>query len=171
MDWSAFEDRGRVPVEAYYEESVASALKSTMDYYKLDRQLNQKTLIEVWNEKDDISGILKKVTLPYSIPLVINKGYNSSTAMYNAYSRFSDAIQNGRRVCILYFGDHDPSGLDMVRDIRERLMFMFCNGERLTPDYWETINNWWERSQYTYYDLSSIEGYEDLPERFRPLVS
>ena len=39
-------------------------------------------------------------------------------------------IQNGQKVAILYFGDHDPSGLDMVRDIKERIMDMFLKGEQ-----------------------------------------
>ena len=131
VDWSAFEDRGRVPVNAYFEESISDALQRTLNSYKLNRQENQPTHIEVWTEKDAISGILKRVTLPYTIPLVINKGYNSSTAMYNAYARFSEILNEGRRVRILYFGDHDPSGLDMVRDIKDRLIYMFAYGERL----------------------------------------
>ena len=124
VDWRAFEDRGRVPVRAYSEESIPDALQRTVNSYKLDRQLNQPVHIEVWTEKDAISGILKQVTLPLSVPLVINKGYNSSTAMYNAYTRFADILEKGRKVKILYFGDHDPSGLDMVRDIRDRRLPM-----------------------------------------------
>jgi hypothetical protein len=27
-------------------------------------------------------------------------------------------------VCVLYLGDHDPSGLDMTRDVRERLSLL-----------------------------------------------
>ena len=131
LDWSVFEDRGRVPTRAYFENSVSGALQRAVDYYALDRQLGQETLIEVWTEKDAISGILKKVTNPYTISLVVNKGYNSSTAMYEAYKRFCSAFTKGKSVKILYFGDHDPSGLDMIRDIRDRLVFMFDNGSRL----------------------------------------
>jgi len=131
LDWSIFEDRGRIPIKAYYENSVAGALERTVDYYCLDRQKGQTNLIEVWTEKDAISGILRKVTDPYTISLVVNKGYISSTAIYNAYKRFSDQIGIGNSVTILYFGDHDPSGLDMIRDIRERLEFMFNKGQRL----------------------------------------
>ena len=46
---------------------------------------------------------------------MVNRGYSSVTAMHDAYERLNDGDT------ILYFGDHDPSGLDMVRDIRERL--------------------------------------------------
>jgi len=37
-------------------------------------------------------------------------------------------LANDQKVVVLYFGDHDPSGLDMIRDIRDRLLFMFKNG-------------------------------------------
>ena len=132
LDWSVFEDRGRVPSRAYFENSVSGALQRAVDYYALNRQLNQDVLIEVWTEKDAISGILAKVTNPYTISLVVNKGYNSSTAMYNSYKRFAEAFKQGKSVRILYFGDHDPSGLDMIRDIEDRLNFMFDRGVRVS---------------------------------------
>ena len=44
------------------------------------------------------------------------------SAMHDAAERFSDAHDYDAKNChILYLGDHDPSGLDMIRDIRERL--------------------------------------------------
>jgi len=93
-----------------------------------------------WVEKDAISSILKRVTHTYGVYLVVNKGYSSSTAMYNAYNRFMRAIRAGKKVAIKYFGDHDPSGLDMVRDIYERIMFFFVNGDR--DDDNDVIDNW-----------------------------
>ena len=56
-----------------------------------------------------------------------NKGYSSQTALYDAANRFKETIDEkiGRQVTVLYVGDHDPSGIDMVRDITERLdLFM-----------------------------------------------
>ena len=147
VDWDIFEDRGRKPVNAYYEEDISDALQRTLNSYALDKQKGQPTHIEVWTEKDAISGILRKVTMPYTVSLVINKGYNSSTAMYEAYSRFCTVLEEGRKVCILYFGDHDPSGLDMIRDIRERLMFMFMNGVRRDEHWLSRRMNEWRREK------------------------
>lgn len=143
VDWNVFEDRGRKPVMAYSEESVADALQRTLDSYKLDRQKDQPVHIEVWTEKDAISAILRKVTMPLTISLVINKGYSSSTAMYDAYKRFVEMIELGKKVTILYFGDHDPSGIDMIRDIEDRLMFFLLRGER-QQSHWmrRRIDNW-----------------------------
>lgn len=129
IDWNAIEDRGRVPYLPYFVVDVEDALNDTLDQYRIDRQLGQTNYIELWTEKDALSGILRRTTEKYHIQLVVNKGYTSSSAIYGAYQRFIRRIQNRQKVTILYFGDHDPSGLDMVRDIRERLTFFFDNGD------------------------------------------
>lgn len=128
LDWDVFEDRGRKPVGAYYEHSIADAFERTANLYKLDRSKGQTNIVEVWCEKDAVSEILKRVALPYGARLCINKGYMGTSAIYDAYERFSSEFDCGNTVTILYFGDHDPSGLDMVRDIEDRLTFMFENG-------------------------------------------
>lgn len=134
VDWDAIEDRGRVPYLPYYVNDIPDALQDTIRTYRLDRQEGQDNHVEVWTEKDALSGIMKRSTSKYGVRLVVNKGYTSSSAIYSAYQRFCDELNNGRSVTILYFGDHDPSGLDMVRDIKERLEFMFENGDS-QPDY------------------------------------
>ena len=53
-----------------------------------------------------------------------NRGYSSSTAMYDASKRLYWADREGKRPVIIYLGDHDPSGMDMARDIRDRLDLM-----------------------------------------------
>lgn len=129
IDWNAIEDRGRVPYLPYWVLDVDDAIQDTVKNYRLNLQEGQENHVEVWTEKDALSGILRRVTHPYHVRLVVNKGYTSSTAIYSAYQRFVEAMRNDQNIVVLYFGDHDPSGLDMVRDIRERLEFMFSNGD------------------------------------------
>lgn len=162
IDWDVFEDRGRVPSVPYYEEGVAEALEKTVDYYRLERQQGQANHVEVWTEKDAISSILKRITNRYGVTLVVNKGYTSSTAIYGAYQRFAKRISNGQKVKILYFGDHDPSGLDMIRDIEDRLLMMFTKGE--DEDLYEGMGDWWQDNQYSLYEVA------DLDERFENVV-
>lgn len=173
IDWDVFEDRGRVPHTPYYENGIAEALERTVEYYRLDRQENQNTHVEVWTEKDAISSILKRVTNKYGVTLVVNKGYTSSTAIYGAYERFVEKINKGNKVKILYFGDHDPSGLDMVRDIRERITFMISHGDQIAEEFFLDLDQWWENKKYTVYDVEEFdekysgvgELVKDLPER------
>jgi len=115
VDWSVIEDRMRKPRLPYYVSGIQEAIYDTIHQYRLNRMAGQFQRIEVWVEKDALSNVLSRVTDHYHVRLMVNRGYSSLSAMYEAYLRLS----NGDT--ILYLGDHDPSGLDMVRDIEDRL--------------------------------------------------
>jgi hypothetical protein len=121
VDWDAIEDRIRVPYIPYSVDGIEDAIQDTIEQYRLDRQDNQKVYIEMWVEKDALSGVLKRITSHYHIKLMVNRGYSSCTAMHDAYKRFQEQEESGKKIVLLYLGDHDPSGLDMDRDIKERL--------------------------------------------------
>ncbi len=121
VDWDAIEDRIRTPFLPYWVVDVEDAIKDTIDQYRLNRQEGQDVYIELWVEKDALSGVLKRITEYYHINLMVNRGYSSCTAIHDAYKRFQNQEDQGKQVHILYLGDYDPSGLDMIRDIRERL--------------------------------------------------
>lgn len=133
VDWSAIVDRGRQPKLDYNVTGISGALSDTHEQYKLNRQEGQATHIEIWSEKDALSEILQQSSSKYHLNLCINKGYTSSSAIYSAYQRFKDCIFFDQEIVILYVGDHDPSGLDMVRDVEDRLKFMLRTySEKLT---------------------------------------
>ncbi len=121
VDWDAIEDRIRIPFLPYWAIDIKDAVNDILNQYRLDRQNKQSVYIELWVEKDALSGVLKKVTSYYHINLMVNRGYTSCTALHDAYLRFREKETAGKKGVILYLGDHDPSGLDMIRDIRERL--------------------------------------------------
>jgi len=121
IDWSAIEDRTRIPFLLYYVNGISDAINDTIEQYRLNRQEGQHNYIEVFIEKDAISGIAKRITSKYHIHLITNRGYSSTTAVYDVYNRFSKAEARNQCCHILYLGDHDPSGLDMLRDLSERL--------------------------------------------------
>ena len=121
VDWDAIEDRIRVPYLPYWVHGIDDAIEDTINAYRLDRQKNQNVYIEIWVEKDALSGVLKRVTNHYHINLMVNRGYSSCTAMYDAYKRFDRQVTGGKEPHIFYLGDHDPSGLDMIRDVKDRV--------------------------------------------------
>jgi len=127
VDWDAIEDRIRVPYLPYCVKDPQDALQDTIGTYRLNRQKGQEVYLELWVEKDALSGILKRVTSEFHIPLVVNRGYSSCSAMYDAFKRFDKAIRKNQTVCLLYLGDHDPSGLDMIRDIKVRITEFLCS--------------------------------------------
>lgn len=126
IDWNAIEDRGRVPQAksefADLQELTEAALRS----YRLPRWEGQKNYVELWVEKQALAGVLWPLAAEFHVTLMVNKGYSSQSAMYDSAQRFLGACEcEGSLVkqpVLLYLGDHDPSGEDMVRDIRDRLV-------------------------------------------------
>lgn len=116
VDWDAIEDRVRKPILPYWVSGIEDAINDTISQYRLNRMRDQSPQIEVWVEKDALSGVLSRVTENYHIRLMVNRGYTSVSALYDAQKRLSSGDT------ILYFGDHDPSGLDMLRDIKDRML-------------------------------------------------
>lgn len=119
IDWEGIEDRLRVPKLPYWVFDIPDAVKDTINNYRLNRQQGQEKYIEVWCEKDALSNVLYRLTSKYHLRLMVNRGYSSCTAMHDAFNRFKRNVDQERH--ILYLGDHDPSGLDMIRDIQDRL--------------------------------------------------
>jgi hypothetical protein len=78
---------------------------------------SQRQYLEVWLEKDALSGIFEEVLEEYGVTLNVGRGYDGWDSIHNAAGRFLGL----ERATILYFGDFDPSGEDMVRSLRERL--------------------------------------------------
>jgi hypothetical protein len=72
-------------------------------------------------EKDALSGVIAPVCGRLDIAYTANKGYSSSSAMYKAGKRLYQKHMEGKNIMVVYLGDHDPSGIDMTRDITERL--------------------------------------------------
>lgn len=154
LDWDAIKVDGSRGMRIDYSvDSIPDALNDTIYQYKLNRQEGQDNYIEIWCEKETLVDILRNVTDKYHIPLCIVKGRNSSSAIYKGYQRFREEIDTGRPAKLIYIGDHDPSGLDMIRDIEKRISFMLDNS---TLDY----------SKYSRNHNSSLEYKSLLPEYF-----
>lgn len=89
--------------------------------------------MEVWVEKDALEGIVSKVCSQLDIMHFSCRGYASQSSLYEAGRRIRRRYeQQNQSTVILHLGDHDPSGIDMTRDIAERIhMFaaVGCAGE------------------------------------------
>jgi len=130
LDWGMIEDRGRETVGNPHWETPADILDSAARSFKMDRWVGQSCYVEVFVEKDALSGILLPVCSEMDVRFTANKGYSSSSAMYEASKRLARAGRDGLEIHIIYLGDHDPSGIDMTRDIRERFELFTRNNYR-----------------------------------------
>lgn len=132
VDWDAIEDRLRRAKRPKEFESGESALRGLYENFRLDRWVDQPFYVECWIEKDALSGILVPISNTFHVTMMVNRGYSSASSMKDSADRIRDRCQpNERRPhparpVVIYMGDHDPSGEDMVRDIRERLTEFGC---------------------------------------------
>lgn len=146
IDWQMIEDRGRETVIPTAWTSPAQIVRAAAQQFRVDRWRGQPCHVEVMVEKDALSGILEPVCQDMHVRFTANKGYSSSSAMYEAGKRIAKAMDHyGRKAHLFYLGDHDPSGIDMTRDIRERLG-MFAESKkiivhRLALNY-EQVEQW-----------------------------
>jgi hypothetical protein len=100
------------------ESSLEEALRNTAETYRRAVWDNQNAYVEVWLEKDALAGVLYRITEAWDVPLMVTRGYPSLSFLYEA----ADAIQS--RECpayLYYFGDHDPSGVDIPRAVEQGL--------------------------------------------------
>jgi len=137
IDWDSIEDRGREPESPADWRHINDILDAAVYSFKLPRWRNQEFYVEVWVEKMALAGVLSPITRSHHVTLMVNKGYSSASAMYESAQRLMTACNaandteaerllelygnDTKKPVILYLGDHDPSGKDMVRDIEDRL--------------------------------------------------
>jgi len=119
VDWDAIEDRVRQPRSQSEFSDLEDLVEAAIRSYRLPRWEGQEYYAELWVEKDALAGVLTPLARQFHVTLMVNRGYSSQSAMYESAQRF---LNSGRSPLLFYLGDHDPSGEDMVRDIRDRLI-------------------------------------------------
>ena len=121
IDWDAIEDRTRNLRELSTWDSPQSIIDAVAYQYRVDIWANQPYYVEVWIEKEALAGVFERVCNEMRVPFFCARGYNSQSEQWAAGRRLRRIMAGGRKALILHFGDHDPSGLDMTRDNRDRL--------------------------------------------------
>lgn len=121
LDWAHIVDRERPVVYPSHWENVGQIAVSAAQSFRLDRWKDQPYHIEVMVEKSALEGVLIPVCRDEDVRFTANKGYSSLSALYRCGQRVAAAMAGGKVPIILYLGDHDPSGLDMDRDIMQRV--------------------------------------------------
>ncbi len=134
VDWSSIEDRTRELQQESHWSSPSAIVRACADQYLIDKWAPQSERVEVWIEKDALTGVIDRVCKQHDTAYFSCRGYVSQSEMWVASQRLLKYISAGQRVTILHMGDHDPSGLDMTRDIRDRLS-LFLDHEGGADDF------------------------------------
>ena len=132
IDWDHIQDRTRHLEKNAHFRNPGEAIKSVSGWYGIDMWANQKYRPEVWIEKDALIGVIEDICTRLDVPYFSCRGYTSQSEMWVGGQRIGRWTKNAKKQTpvIFHFGDHDPSGKDMTRDIVDRLE-MFMGGVKL----------------------------------------
>lgn len=124
IDWDAIVDRTRTLRQTSHWKNTSEIIESCVQCFKLDKWKNQDYRPEVWIEKDALVGVIAGICEQLDVPYFSCRGYTSQSSMWGASKRM---LYHNQIPFIIHLGDHDPSGIDMSRDIRDRLHIFGIN--------------------------------------------
>ena len=122
MPYSWIVDGTRWQLKEPSWNSAEDALKDAAASYRRALWHDQNWYVEVWSEKDAISGIISPITNQWDVPLMIARGFASETFLWSTANTIR-AID--KTTCIYQLGDHDPSGLAAWEHTKDKLR-SFC---------------------------------------------
>ncbi len=122
IDWNDLTDRTRNLQDLEHFEGPQDALDKLAGWYCIDMWKNQSFRPEVWIEKDALLGVIEGVCQKNDTPFMSCRGYMGQSEMWSAGRRMKAWCEiTGQTPYVIHLGDHDPSGIDMSRDIEARL--------------------------------------------------
>ncbi len=121
IDWEAIEDRTRALQSNPHWSSPGQIVRACARGFRFDLWSDQDHYCEVWIEKEALAGVIEGICTELDVPFFACKGYTSQSEMWVAAQRLIKKENAGKETIIFHLGDHDPSGIDMTRDITDRL--------------------------------------------------
>ena len=160
VDDTRIEDRARQVLKAkksydnpeQFTEIMKNNFRSIGQAYRANLWVDQPVFVEVWVEKDALSTLLNEAAEPYRVTVCPGRGYSSYT--YIKRLAIDDRLSHvDKPIVVLYFGDHDPSGIQMTEDLERRLV-----------KYGENLNIEVKRVALT---IEQVKQYELIPNRIK----
>jgi len=130
IDDTRIVDRSRRIEDVSFDtpESFIEACRATLERQYIRRFWNsQPVYCEIWVEKDALSQVVAEAVYPYNTIVAPSRGYSSYSYLREATERISHYCNGSKSAVVLHLADHDPSGIDMSRDLQDRLN-RYCGG-------------------------------------------
>jgi hypothetical protein len=121
IDWNHLEDRTRNLAQLAMWDDPESIVDAVAAQYRTHLWNNQAWYVEVWVEKEALADVVSRPADRWLVPYFSCRGYVSQSEMWRAAMRLRKQERTGKKCLIIHLGDHDPSGIDMTRDIGDRL--------------------------------------------------
>jgi hypothetical protein len=130
--WIVDHTRRRQVTQTY--SSMSEAVSDVATFYRKSALRDASAYVEVWVEKDALSGIMWDATADYDVPLLASKGMPSLTFLHSTAEQINREWEfRGRPSYIYQFGDHDPTGALIPHTIERRLR-EFCPDAELVVE-------------------------------------
>jgi hypothetical protein len=97
--------------------SAEQALKNAASTYRRALWDGHPECVEIWLEKEALAGVLVDVTAEWDVPLMVTRGYPSMSFLHSAAEAIQTRAAEDQHTHIYYFGDRDPSGVDIDRAV------------------------------------------------------
>lgn len=120
IDWDAIEDRTRNLQSNQHWRNPGHIIGAARSSFMVDHWAGQDYRVEVWIEKEALVGVIADICDDLDVAYFACRGYVSQSEMWAAGMRLKEYAEDGQETVILHMGDHDPSGMDMTRDIIDR---------------------------------------------------
>jgi len=151
VSWDVIEDRARAILSSSGWSDASAFLSNEcegfLSGYRRDLLQSQESVLEIWVEKDALSHVCHRASFPWCVSVVVARGFSSVSYVHDAALRIRSHADEGRRTSILYFGDLDPSGWEMLPSMLVTLqdemgLEKWVEGIRcaLTPDQVDEFN-------------------------------
>lgn len=121
MDWDHLVDRTRNLRDLAHWDDPSQIVRAVAEQFRTERWRRQPYRVEVWVEKDALTGVIQRTAERLDVPWFSCRGYTSQSELWSAAMRHVGYQDAGQESVIIHLGDHDPSGVDMTRDIRDRM--------------------------------------------------
>lgn len=121
LDWNYIVDRTRNLAGVSHWRDPNSIIDASASSFRLDKWADQPRRVEIWVEKEALAGVIGRVATETDVDYFSCRGYVSQSEQWAAGQRLGRYLRAGQPVTVLHLGDHDPSGIDMSRDITDRL--------------------------------------------------
>jgi len=129
IDWNHLVDRTRGMEQNSHWTDPESIIGACAQSYAIDKWQGQAYRPEVWVEKEALAGIVERACRELDVPWFCCRGYTSLSEIWTGAMRIKEyRVKQKQRPVIIHLGDHDPSGIDMSRDISDRVK-LFCGFE------------------------------------------
>lgn len=116
IDFDHMVDRSRPTYTPYVFDDPQDYARSIKSSYRKDYWLSQSWYVEIWTEKDSISGSIEPITDELGITVRVGRGYLSTTRKYEIARHFMHGRGKDKSIQVFYLGDFDPSGMDLEKD-------------------------------------------------------